>query len=375
MSARSLRTDSSSGGGDCNGKEAANGSGVRCSADNPAVKWHYVSAWDVNNPLFKYDQYIAEKVGKATNGKFSIKVYAAGEMVPAFETFDSVSSGAFQAGSTAPAYQAGLNSAFTLFSTVPLYMSQQDFLNWLYQVDGLTQMNDILKRYKIVAFPNSIFDLEAGFRSHKEIKKVTDLKGMKIRIAPPESQEILRRLGAAPTNVSGGELYDAMQRSIIDAFEFMTPNVDWDLGFQEVAKYWIAPAWYQTACVYYTLANADAWKALPENYRVIFEEVTKGCVVESTSFMNWQSAVGTKKFLDYGVKVSKADEKFWSDMEVVAKKVMEDFASKNPDYAKTLKSQVDYLKTYNLWRELEEPFHSGRITKSLPEVKDAWLKK
>jgi len=168
----------------------------------------------------------------------------------------------------------------------------------------------------IVAFPNSIFGLEAGFRSHKEIKKVTDFKGMKIRIAPPESQEILRRLGAAPTNVSGGELYDAMQRSIIDAFEFMTPNVDWDLGFQEVAKYWIAPAWYQTACVYYTLVNADAWKALLENYRIIFEEVTKGCVVESTSFMNWQSALGAKKFLDYGVKVSKADEKFWLDTQV-----------------------------------------------------------
>jgi TRAP-type mannitol/chloroaromatic compound transport system substrate-binding protein len=343
--------------------------------DNPTVRWNYVSAWDVNNPLLKYDQYIAEKVSKATNGKFTIKVYAAGEMVPAFETFDAVSSGAFEAGSTAPAYQAGINSAFTLFSTVPLYMSQQDFMNWLYQVDGLNLMNELLERYDIVAFPNSIFDLEAGFRSHKEIKSVNDFKGMKIRIAPPESQEILRRLGAAPTNVSGGELYDAMQRGIIDAFEFMTPNVDWDLGFQEIAKYWIAPAWYQTACVYYTLVNADAWRALPENYRVIFEEVTKACVLESSSFMNWQSAVGTKKFLDYGVKVSKADEQFWSDMEVIVKQVMEDFASKNPDYAKTLKSQIDYLKTYNLWRELEEPFHSGRITKVLPEVKDAWLKK
>ena len=230
-------------------------------------------------------------------------------------------------------------------------MSQQDFLNWLYQVDGLTQMNDILKRYKIVAFPNSIFDLEAGFRSHKEIKKVTDLKGMKIRIAPPESQEILRRLGAAPTNVSGGELYDAMQRSIIDAFEFMTPNVDWDLGFQEVAKYWIAPAWYQTACVYYTLANADAWKALPENYRVIFEEVTKGCVVESTSFMNWQSAVGTKKFLDYGVKVSKADEKFWSDMES-GQEGYGRLCFKEPRLCKDSEIAGRLLEDVRLWREL-----------------------
>lgn len=348
--------------------------GLAYAQDNPTVKWHYVSAWDVNNPLYSYDKYIADTVGKATNGKFSIKVYAAGEMVPAFETFDSVSSGAFQAGSTAPAYQAGLNSAFTLFSTVPFYMSQQDYMNWLYQVDGLNQMNDILEPFSIIAFPNSIFDLEAGFRSHKEIKEVEDFKGMKIRVAPPESQEILRRLGASPTNVSGGELYDAMQRGIIDAFEFMTPNVDWNLGFQEVAKYWIAPAWYQTACVYYTLVNADAWAALPENYRVIFTEVTKSCVLESSSFMNWQSAVGTKKFLDYGVVVSKADESFWTDMEVVVKAVMEDFAKANPDYAKVLKSQVEYLSTYNLWRELEEPFHSGRITKSLPEIDDAWLK-
>jgi TRAP-type mannitol/chloroaromatic compound transport system substrate-binding protein len=129
------------------------------------------------------------------------------------------------------------------------------------------------------------------------------------------------------------------------------------------------------------LVNLDAWKALPENYRVIFEEAAKGSLVENMAFQNVESAVATKKFLDYGVKVAKAgegDPAFWSKMEVIVKEVLEDFASKNPDYARVLKSQVDYLKTYMAWKEVTSPFHSGRIPESLenlPEVKDAWLKK
>lgn len=343
--------------------------------DNPTVKWEYVSAWAVNNPLYQYDLYMAKNVSAMTNGKFIINVHPAGEMVPSFETFDSVSSGAFQAGSTAPAFQSGLNSAFTLFSTMPLYFSQQDFMNWLYQVDGLKHFNEILEPYNIKMFPYSIFDVEAGFRSHKKLEKIEDYKGLKLRMGTPEGQEILRRIGASTMSISGGELYDAMQRRVIDGFEYMTPNVDFDMGFHEIAKYWAAPAWYQTSCVYYTFCNTDAWEKLPENYKVIFEVVAKACTLESSSYMNWQSAIGTKKFIDYGVEVTKADESLWKELAPVAKQVMEDFASKNPDYARILKAQMDYLEVYNLWRNIEAPFNSGFIIEELPEVKDEWLKK
>ena len=353
--------------------------GVALAADdNPTVKWNCVSAWDTNNPLLKTDQYIAEKVEKITSGKFSIKVYVAGAMVPAYEVFDAVSSGAFPMGSTALSYQAGINPAFSLYTSIPLLMSQQDYFNWLYQADGLKLLNEILEKYNIVAFPNIIFDLESGFRSHKEVKRLEDFKGMKMRVGTLELQAILQKLGVAFVSLSGGELYDAMQRGIIDAFEYMTPNIDWDMGFHEIAEYWVAPAWYQPATPYFTLINADAWKKLPENYRAILEEVTKASVIEWSSFMNVQSAMGTKKFLDYGVKVSKAgegDETFWPRMEALAKEVLENFASKNPDYARVLKSQMDYLKTYTLWKEITSPFHSGIVAENLPEVKDEWLKK
>ena len=345
------------------------------AAEDPTVKWEYVSAWAVNNPLYQYDLYISKKVSDMTNGKFSIKVHPAGEMVPSFETFDSVSSGAFQAGSTAPAFQSGLNSCFTLFSTMPLYFSQQDFMNWLYQVGGLKKFNEILQPYNLTIFPYSIFDVEAGFRSHKELRNVKDYKNLKLRMGTPEGQEMLKRIGASTMSISGGELYDAMQRHVIDAFEYMTPNVDFDMGFQEVSEYWVAPAWYQTSCVYYTFCNTDAWNKLPGNYRTIFEEVAKACTLESSSYMNWQSAMGTKKFIDYGVKVIKADKSFWKELAPIAKQVMEEFASKNPDYAVVLKSQVDYLKTYNLWRNIEAPFNSGFIVDDLPEVKEEWLVK
>jgi len=343
--------------------------------ENPVVKWDYVSAWAVNNPLYQYDLYMAKKVSDMTDGKFTITVHPAGEIVPAFETFDCVSAGAAQAGSTAPAFQSGLNSCFTLFSTMPLYFSQQDFMNWLYQVDGVKMFNEILKPYKIVAFPYSIYDLESGFRSNKKLEKVEDYENMKLRMGTPEGQEILKRIGAATLSISGGELYDAVQRGVIDGFEYMTPNVDFDMGFQEVTKYWVAPAWYQTSCVYYTFCNLDAWEKLPASYRVIYETVSKACTLESSSYMNWQSALGTKKFIDYGVEISKADEGFWKQLAPVAKEVMESFASKNPDYAIVLKSQMDYLKTYNLWRNIESPFHSGFIVEELPEVKEEWLKK
>jgi TRAP-type mannitol/chloroaromatic compound transport system substrate-binding protein len=352
------------------------GSFVVSANDNPKVTWHYASAWPVNNPLYDVDVDIANRVSKMTNGNFKLVIHPGGEMIPAYEVFDAVGAGAFPAGSTALSYQSGINSAFSLFTATPLYFAQQDYMNWIYQAGGLNILNDLLEPHGLKGYTQCIFDLESGFRSHKRLENVDDYKGVKFRMGTLEGQEILKRLGATTTSISGGELYDAMQKGILDAFEYMTPNVDWDMGFHEVAEYWVAPAWYQSSTVYHILVNIDAFNKLPENYQAIFEDATKAVTLDSSAFMNWQSALATKKIQDYGVEMSKADEEFWGDLKKIAKAALEDFASENPDYARVLNSQMDYLKKYTLWKRVTQPLHSGYIIdeKDLPVVKDEWLK-
>jgi TRAP-type mannitol/chloroaromatic compound transport system substrate-binding protein len=342
--------------------------------EEEVFKFTLSSCWEPINPLLKCDEYIADKCRELSNGRLDIKVHPAGELVPAFEGFEVASSGAVEMSSTAPAYQAGKNTAFSLCDCWPLYLCQQDMVNWYYQGGGMDLYNELWKSYNLIGFWQVVFDQEAGFRSHVPLTKPEDFAGVKFRIGCPESQELITRWGGSVISLSGGEIYEAMERGVIDAFEYMTPDVDWEMGFQEICEYWCAPAWYQTGVSYASLMNLDAYNSLPDDLKAIYEEVCKACTMEFNTYFNVQSAVATKKFLDYGTKVIKLTDEFWGPAEKEMVDIMEKFAAENPDYARILKSQVDYLKAYTEWKKIQEPFQAGRIAEKFPEVKDEWLK-
>ncbi|MCP1363603.1 ABC transporter substrate-binding protein, partial [Halomonas sp. BBD45] len=79
---------------------AATGLGLATALDNPAhaqedtYKWKMVTSWPKNFPgVGQGPERLAELVDKMSDGRLTIDVYGAGQLVPGFEVFDAVAEG------------------------------------------------------------------------------------------------------------------------------------------------------------------------------------------------------------------------------------------------------------------------------------------
>ena len=137
---------------------------------------------------------IAKRVAAITGGKFQIRVFGAGEIVPAFGTVDAVQQGTVECTHTAGYYFVGKNKTFAFDTTVPFGMNQRQQNAWIYWGGGLKLMREFFRDFNIISFPAGNTGTQMGGWFRKEVKGLADLKGLKMRIAglggvPPREQK------------------------------------------------------------------------------------------------------------------------------------------------------------------------------------------
>ena len=92
------------------------------TSHNKVYNWKMVTTWPANFPgLGTGATYLANLITELTNGQVMVKVYGAGELVPAMETFDAVSQGTAQLGHGAAYYWKGKTVASQFFAAVPFW--------------------------------------------------------------------------------------------------------------------------------------------------------------------------------------------------------------------------------------------------------------
>ncbi len=107
--------------------------------------------------------------------------------------------------------------------------------------------------------------------SNKNIQKIEDFKGMKMRVMPLYIP-FLKALGAAPVTLPPSEIYTSMERGVVDGF--MWPNVGMtSFGLQEVTKYVVEPGVFQMEPA--TMINMDKWKKIPKDMQELIMEVMR----------------------------------------------------------------------------------------------------
>jgi TRAP-type mannitol/chloroaromatic compound transport system substrate-binding protein len=180
-------------------------------------KWKMVTAWPKNFPgLGSGANLLAKMINEMSDGRIKVKVYGAGELVPAFEVFDAVSKGTAQMGHSGAYYWKGKAEATQFFSAVPFGLTAQEMNAWLYYGGGMELWRELYAPFNLIpaAAGNSGVQMAGWF--NKEIKSTADLKGLKMRI-PGLGGEVLRRAGGTPLTIAGGELFTALQTGTIDA--------------------------------------------------------------------------------------------------------------------------------------------------------------
>ena len=243
-------------------------SGASASAAAP-IRWKMVTAWPKNFPgMGTGAERLARTIGELSGGRLQVQVYGAGELVPAFEVFDAVSQGAAQMGHSTAYYWKGKNPAFHFFSALPFGFTATEMNGWLYKGGGMALWEEAYAPFDVLplAAGNSLVQMGGWFK--KEINRVEDLQGLKMRI-PGLGGEVLSRLGGTPVNLSGQELLVALQTGAIDAAEWTGPWMDLAFGLHRAARYYYYPGWHDPGATLECLVHRPAFEALPDDLQAI----------------------------------------------------------------------------------------------------------
>lgn len=232
-------------------------------------RWRMVTTWPPDFPILgEAATAYAELVNKMSGGRIEIKVYGAGELVPALEAFDTVRQNTAEVGCGAPYYWAGKSPATQLFSAVPFGMNAQQVNSWLFGGGGYELWKEVYADFGLVPIPGGNTGIQMGGWFNKEIQTVSDLKGLKMRI-PGLGGAVIERAGGAAVLVAGSEIYTSLERGVIDATEWVGPFHDYRMGFSRIAKYYYYPGWHEPGSQLEFFINKASFEQLPSDLQQI----------------------------------------------------------------------------------------------------------
>ena len=233
----------------------------------PELKWRLTSSFPKSlDTIYGASEAFAKAVAEATDNKFQIQVFAAGEIVPGLQAADAVQNGTVEMCHTASYYYFGKDPTFAFGTAVPFGLNSRMQTAWMYFGGGMELMNDFYKKFNIYGFRPAIPARRWAAGSARRSRSVSDLNGLKMRIGGFAGR-VISKLGVVPQQIAGGDIYPALEKGTIDACEWVGPYDDEKLGFQKVAQYYYYPGWWEGGPMLHNFINLDKWNALPPAYK------------------------------------------------------------------------------------------------------------
>lgn len=297
-------------------------------------QWKMVTTWPKNFPgLGTGANYLADIIGRMSDGQLEVKVFGAGELVPAFGSFDAVAQGTAEMGHGAAYYWKGKSSAAQFFAAVPFGLNGDEMAGWIHYGGGQKLWDDIYAQFNLKPFAAGNTGVQMGGWFNKEINSIADYQGLKMRM-PGLGGEVIRRAGATPVSLPGGEIFQALQSGAIDATEWVGPYNDLAFGFYKAATYYYWPGWHEPGTVLEAFVNKQAYDALPSHLQAIIAQATKAAYQDMFAvFTARNNAALVDLVKNHGVKLRRFPDEVLERMgrlsvEVVAETAEEDAASK-----------------------------------------------
>ena len=296
----------------------------------------------------------AKDIERMSGGKFEIKFYEPGALIPPLECFDAVSRGSIESCWTTPGYDTGKYSSLAFFTTVPFGPGVGEFLAWKWFGGGNQLRDEIYAKHGMVAKDCFCIGPETSGWFRKEVKSLDELKGLKMRFFGLGAQ-VMAKLGVSVQLLAAADIYPALERGVIDATEFSMPKMDINLGFHQIAKFNYFPGWHQQVSCSHFLMNKKAWDALPDQYKAMVEVAgqaqiaytyaeTEAMQFDAMAEMRDKHKVQIKRWSDKDLATF---EKAWLD-------VLKEELAKDPLFKKIADHYFDFRKRYAVWGTSQE---------------------
>ena len=253
-------------------------------------EWRMVTAWPKGLPgLGTGAERLARRITQMAEGRLSVRVFAAGELVPGLQTFEAVQNGTADMAHDTPGFHLGKNRAFGYFFSVPFGMSYVEHVAWLDHGGGQALWDELSAQYNLKSFAVGNIDTPPFGWFKKEIRGVEDLRGVKMRM-PGLGAEMIRKLGAVPTVMAPGDVFPALQSGALDATDFTGPANDMALGFPQVCKYYYWPGVHKQGAVQQVIVSKPKFDALPPALQQVVTVACQAGHQDMLAEYNWLNA-------------------------------------------------------------------------------------
>jgi TRAP-type mannitol/chloroaromatic compound transport system substrate-binding protein len=320
----------------------------------PQLKWRLTSSFPRSlDTLYGAAEIFARAVGEATDNKFQIQVFAAGEIVPGLAAADAVQSGTVEMAHTSSYYYFGKDPTFAFATAVPFGLNARMQNAWLMFGGGNELMNDFYKKFNIYGIPAGNTGAQMGGWFAKEIKEVADLNGLKMRIGG-FAGTVLQRLGAVPQQIAGGDIYPALEKGTIDAAEWVGPYDDEKLGFYKVAKYYYYPGWWEGSATIHNFVNLDKWNELPSAYKSLIRSASVLANEWMLAKYDASNPGALKRLVANGAVMRPFTLPVLEACYKASNDIYSETSAKNPDFKKIYENMAAFRGDDYLWWQVAE---------------------
>ena len=314
------------------------------------IKWKLHSAWGSSVPLLGTTAVrFSKNIKRMSGGRFTMKFFEPGALIPANEGFDAVAKGSIDSAWTTAGYDVGKYPALSFFTAVPFGPTYGEFFAWKKFGGGDELEAEIYAKHDTIKIDCNAIGPETSGWFKEEIKDLEQLRGMKMRFFGLGAR-VMQKIGVSTQLLAGGDIFPALEKGVIDATEFSMPAMDIKYGFYQIAKNNYFPGWHQQVSVGHLLINKGKWDELPDQYKAIIEVACGDSIHHNYAETEY---VNPYAMLEMGDKYGVITRRWTDDQIAVFEQawldVLEEDSAKDPLFKKVADSYLAFRKVYEKW--------------------------
>ena len=330
----------------CTAAEDGAGAAVQT---RPRISWRLTSSFPRSlDTIFGAAEVMARRVEALTDGRFTIRVFPAGEMVPYDQVLESVQKGTIQMGHSASYYFTGLNPAMAFDATVPFGFNARQLNAWMYYGEGMDLTRRMFADFNIRNYPGGNTGVQMGGWFRRQVGSVADLNGLKMRI-PGLGGKVMSEMGVNVQVLGGGEIYSALETGTIDATEWSGPYDDEKLGFYQVARNYYYPGWWEPGPGLSFYINQDAWATLPADYQAALEAACAEASVDMMASYDAKNPPALDRLIQKDIALTPFADDILVEARRITRELLEQEAAADPAYAAMYASYKAFGDQSNRW--------------------------
>jgi TRAP-type mannitol/chloroaromatic compound transport system substrate-binding protein len=316
------------------------------------------TSWPSSDIWMDFARQYTARVEQMSAGRLKFDLLASGAVVKAFQVLDATNDGVLDAAHTVPVYWYGKNKAASLFGTGPVWGgSAGNMLAWFHQGGGkelYKELTQDIMGLNIVAFYGFPMPAQPFGWFKNPVTKAADVKGFKYRTVGLAA-DLMQRMGMSVAQLPGGEIVPAMERGVIDAFEFNNPSSDMRFGAQDVAKHYFLSSYHQASESFEFQFNKDFFEGLDPDLQAILQYGVEAASTANTALaLDNYSADLVKLQKDHGVTVHRTSKEIL-DAELKAWDELIPELEKDPFMKKCMDSQRAWVERTVFYELMNAP--------------------